>query len=209
MAGRDNGYYSVGVGHNARSSSFHGWNVACGYNAGMNNQGNFAIAVGAFSGQTNQEQPALAVGLYSGYSDQGVSSVSCGSYCGASIIPVFDSDNQNCTYVGSHAGQNNAGVNNVFIGNSAGMKAGVHTVNDNTVAIGHNCAANTVLPQNAVAFGCDCLVPSGARLALGSHMEELATTAVLGSNGDVPAQVAGYIRIEYNGKLCKIPIFNN
>ena len=50
--------------------------------------------------------------------------------------------------------------------------------------------------------------PVGQAVSLIFNDDETATAATAGTNGDVPAQVVGYVFVEVGGTLYKMPFYN-
>ena len=198
---QDNGCVAVGYCAGQLYQGIGG--VAVGFNAGQFTQGSYAIAVGAYSGENTQGNNSVAVGAYAGQNEQGTRSVAVGYGAGQY------NQGADCVAFGYSAGQNYQGLQSICIGSGAGNGVdSLQYMGQGAIAIGYNCCANTSVPAYSIALGADCLPPQAeGRLALGSHMEALATTASAGANGAPPGQVAGYITFEHNGSVYKIPLY--
>lgn len=131
---------------------------------------------------------------------------------------------QHNTIMGAQSGMSQTGDNNVIIGDSAGEfcqgdnvaigASAAHQQASGAIGIGSNIgwsnAGSDVQPATSVAIGYRCTYPGAAgRLAFGNSMEAIQTTATIGAHGAPPAQVAGYIRLEWNDQLVKIPFYND
>jgi len=132
-----------------------------------------------------------------------------------------DNTNASRTTYGAHAGMTNQGVGAVALGDSAGkvnqgagavaigQNSGLNDQGAGSVSIGYNCGMDTSMPANSIAIGNACHAPGAVgRLGFGNNLESLATSASVGSNGAVPAQVAGYLIFEHNGTPYKCALFN-
>lgn len=126
----------------------------------------------------------------------------------------------NSTCVGYLSGAQGWGRNSVCVG--ANSKSNIETVSigascnsatnqgDGAIAIGYNCLNGGAQAIGSIAIGRNCAAPSvSGRLAFGNSMEAIATTATAGANGAPPAQVAGYIKLDWNGVTYKVPVYNN
>lgn len=78
------------------------------------------------------------------------------------------------------------------------------------VSIGYNAGNSAGPPRNyAICLGYYCDQPGAdGRLAFGSNMEGVQSTASAGAQ-TLPANPTGFIRLEWNGTLYKIPVYND
>lgn len=216
------GSYNTSVGYQAGgnlSSSNQYW-TTLGYQAGYNSNNsvqNGSICVG------------LSAGYYDGFGNYGIGigrlagyAGSCGDYAiGIGYNACYNGCGRDTIHMGFSAGTTNApGDYSVGLGRethlsgggaravAVGSFAGQTSQGADSVAIGHLCA-QTNQPSRSIAFGANCAVPGAVgRLAFGNTMEAVATTATAGVQ-TLPANPAGFIKLEWNGTLYKIPVYNN
>lgn len=214
FAGRTQGNYSVAVGYQAGQTTQLNDAVAIGVNSGQTTQGVGAVAVGIDSGNTTQGNFSTAVGIGAGRITQGEFAVAVGSGAGelnqghysVAIGRLAGNNTQqtNSVAIGLSSGQLSQGQNAVAVGYTAGFtNQGLRSI-----AIGSG-AASSGQNQYSVAIGNDCVGPLvDGRLAFGRNMEAVQTTATAGTR-TLPANPAGFIRLEWNGTLYKIPVYND
>lgn len=175
----------VAIGNGAGSTGQVAASVAIGYNAGNSAQAADSVAIGSGAGQTSQANFSVAVGKFAAQTNQGANSVAVG---------------RQAAYSGTYQG-----ARSVAVGDSA---AGVGQGTD-AVAIGYRASFSAAQPNNSVAIGASCVAPGAVgRLAFGNAMEAIATTATAGAQV-LPANPSGFIRLEWNGTLYKVPVYNN
>ncbi len=196
-AGNDTqGANAVSIGRNAGLTTQSAESVAIGYNAGTTSQGLYGIAIGQASGNNTQGANSVAMGRNAGQTTQGTNSVAIGVDCGKTNQGI------NCVAVGPVAGNDAQGENAIAIGRSAATTS----QGTGAIAIGQNCAT-IGQPIDSVAIGRSCAVPGAqGRLAFGGAMEAIQTTATAGIR-TLPSNPTGFIRIEWNGVLYKIPVY--
>lgn len=175
--------------------------TAIGNQAGSAGQGDQAVSVGAFAGNSNQGTVAVAIGYNAAQNSQGPRAIAIGSTAGRTSQGMF------AIAIGHNAGSTTQSSGAIAIG---GNGAAQNSQGPNAIAIGLQCASVGTQLNSSIAFGGNCAVPGAAgRLAFGNSMEAIATTATAGANGALPVTVAGYIKLEWNGTLCKIPFYAN
>ena len=109
----------------------------------------------------------------------------------------------NCVTIGRISGASTSGtVRMVAIGSQA-------RADSYGVSIGYNAGNAGTSRTNAVCIGEGCVQPgANGRLAFGGGMEAVQTTATAGAQ-TLPANPAGFLRLEWNGTLYKLPVYND
>lgn len=127
-----------------------------------------------------------------------------------------NSGSSNSVTIGTFATASSSGVN---IGRSAGpydgstirnVCIGTQSVADSYgVSIGYDAGADGTPRNYAVCIGHGCDQPgANGRLSFGSNMEGVQAGATAGFD-TLPANPAGFIRLEWNGTLYKIPVYDD
>ena len=156
--------------------------IAIGDNADAANNG---VAIG-YNAETSQYN-SVAIGHGSITNDGSSVSVGFGASTGYHSVAV--------------GGGSNSGYQSVVVGKSA--RAG-----SNAVSLGNDAGTGT-LRNYAICLGDNCAQPgANGRLAFGNQMEAVQTTATAGAQ-TLPASPAGFLRLEWNGTLYKIPVYND
>jgi hypothetical protein len=123
---------------------------------------------------------------------------------GANAAPGLTTGGNNVV-IGSAAGTVlTTGTDNVLIGTSAGSVSAV--VGTNNVVVGSGTDLGDDF-SGCVALGSGAIGPFTADNQLGVKLMALSTSATLGANGAVPAQVAFYLPIFIGGAQYMIPLF--
>ncbi len=177
--------------------------VRLGSNAGLTSQGDSSVAIGFEAAKTTQAAESVAIGPQAAYTNQGTNAIAIGAYS------AYTNQAANAIAIGGGAldgsGLNVQGNGAVAIG---GYALSTRAQGFSAIAIGYQACINANQPQLSVAIGANCPAPgANGRLAFGNGMEALATSASTGANGATPLQVAGYLNIEWNGTLYKIPAY--
>jgi hypothetical protein len=182
--GSNNTYIGLNSGYSGTQS---GNSTFIGYNAGSLNTANYNTFVGAVSGQVN------TTGTYNSFFGDGSGYNNTTGSCNTFIGMVSGC----CTTTGGH---------NTFIGNRS---AAANTTGAGNVILG----SDAMLTGNyscVISIGACSLPSENGQFVIGSTTYPIltGTTASLGSNGDVPAQVSRYMCVVLNGTRYKIPLYN-
>ncbi len=178
----------------------------CGSNT-SESPGSYATLFGSQSARHACGDYCTVVG-FNAMSNNGLSTPNTTNDCTIMGYNAGARSGDDCVIIGSNSSNAavTGGANNIFIG--SGCAASPQTGNDNTIIGTGACAAGGAR-SNIVALGSGCAVPgANGRLAFGSGMEAVQTTATAGVQ-TLPANPAGFIRIEWNGTLYKIPVYND
>lgn len=205
------GTEAIAIGDNADAANN---GVAIGYNAVTDQP--TSVAIGRNSITNDSSSAAVGHAAETGYHSVAVGS---GSYANFSAVAVGKSANAsvlNQQYgcaIGNSAQTRGYGVSvghdsettdqyGVAIGDTA--KSGYRGV-----SIGRSAGSFGTVKIETVCIGASCSQPGAAgRLAFGNAMEAVQTTATAGAQ-TLPANPAGFLRLEWNGTLYKIPVYND
>lgn len=232
--GTNMGNSSIAIGRYAGTTGMGANSVAVGREAGRYNQGPQSVGIGYAAGMTGQGQYCVANGYFAGGNYQSDFSVAVGGGCaltgqGTSCVAVgYQSGRYNqgagAAAVGNNSGYTGQGVNAVAFGNAAGFtlqgqvgiaigyRSGYDRQGLGGICIGsHNVPATTSTsqPVDSVQIGRDCKVPGAVgRICFGAYMEAVQNTATAGAQ-TLPANPVGFMRMEYNGTLYKVPLYSD
>ena len=198
------GSFSVAIGGAAGQTSQSSAAIAIGQKAGRTNQGVQTVAVGTHAGKESQSQSTVAVGSGTGEFTQGVAATALGAYAGQYTQGTYT------TAAGRASGKYFQANDAVAIGANAGegLADGTNFQGDGAIAIGRNAAKNGQ-PARSIAIGKNCASPGAVgRIAFGNALEAVTATATAGA-ATLPANPQAFWRLEYNGTLYKIPLYNN
>lgn len=171
--------------------------VFIGNRAGAGDSGNDdrysnSVCVGAKSAVKGDE--SVAIGARMGANNGSGNSVTIGCFATASDGGVN---------IGRQCGPSNGtAIRNVCIGSQS-------RANSNAVSIGYDAGKTGVALASTVCIGSGCTQPGAAgRLAFGNTMEGVQAGATAGAD-TLPANPAGFLRLEWNGTLYKMPVYND
>lgn len=188
----------VGVGYQANRSNTTGYNnVAVGSEALRQNVSgaeNVAVGTGAARNITGDYNTAIGSNALYSATTGGVNTA-----VGFSAMNSNVSGNYNAAFGAASGLVISTGSHNTMVGYSAGLTT---TSGSENIIIGSNAAASTASVSNELVIG------SSARwVATNGNATTLFTTATTGAV--TLGQARGYIRINLNGTLYKIPVYGN
>lgn len=210
---------SVFVGNNAGCSASTSFNTLVGYAAGAIEPGGYNSALGAFAGENYMGINSVSIGYCAGKNLQGINSVAVGALAGEfmqgsrSVAVGYMAGNlaqgTDAVAFGINAGQDYQGPGAIAIGSRSGrISQGAFAI-----ALGAD-AAPLNQPPFSVAIGRSCPSPGavgrlgfGGAIGSGHELTAPENSAGTGINGAAPANAEGFIRIELNGLLYKIPVY--
>lgn len=195
QAGRNSANITPGIGTDG--------SVCIGYLAGAVCPGN-GVIIGdracSLSNQSNYRY-AVAIGHQACENGIGLESVHIGYRSGQLTTSATGSRSVG---IGKQTHRSGVGTEAVAIG----MMAGETDQGAFSVAIGSQ-AGNTAQAPYSVCIGYLCApTATNGRFCLGGFMEAVQGTASVGT-ATLPAKPQAFMRIEYNGTLYKIPLYND
>ena len=163
--------------------------------------GNNSIAIGPNTLKTNSTGGNnIAIGC-----DAMAAAVSSNNIAIGHVAGKIISTGQDNVLFGANCAEELLGGNeNVMIGS----QSGANSINANkNIVIGYEASANDY--DECVILGHSASASANNQLVIGSSNSAITTTtsALAGTNGALPAQVDGYLSVNLNGNIVKIPYY--